>query len=118
MADLAATTEGTCRCGLTVLLVANGMPAVWQLAQSRGVPLKDPFWWQPSQGSAMWAPLSVKPVRLWSKLRGLAWPKASTDQASSTEAASHRAIAAQGPDCFTLKFIAATFAQARSSRID
>ncbi len=44
-----ACCVGTCFCGLTTLAMARGAVPAWQLAQSRGVPLKTPLMWQDSQ---------------------------------------------------------------------
>jgi hypothetical protein len=40
---------------------------VWQLPHCLGVPLKTPFTWQLSQRVFVCAPVSEKPVLLWSK---------------------------------------------------
>ncbi len=62
-----AAVVGTCCCGIVTLPRAKRMLATWQAAQSRGVPLKMPFWWHDSQRVCAWVPVSAKPVFRWSK---------------------------------------------------
>ena len=50
-----------CRGGLTTLVRDSGEPAAWQVAQSRGVPLKTPLTWHDSQRSLACTPMSGKP---------------------------------------------------------
>lgn len=58
---------------------------VWQVWQSRGVPLNIPFWWHDSQRSAACEPVSGKPVLKWSKRVAVcAWPKAGISKHHST----------------------------------
>ena len=49
---------GTCWLDITTLPLAKRAPLMWQLLQSRGVPLKTPFWWHDSQRVVMCAPVS------------------------------------------------------------
>lgn len=52
--------------GETVLAREKREPPVWQVLQSRGVPLNVPLTWQDSQRWDACAPVSGKPVLRWS----------------------------------------------------
>ena len=61
---------GRCVGGITVFAADSRRPAVWQEAQSRGVPFSTPPWWQDSQVARACASCSAKPVERWSNVDG------------------------------------------------
>ena len=81
---------GMCWVGLTTLARASLPPAVWQLAQSRGVPLKTPFRWQDSQRCEACVPFNAKPVLRWSKLRAVDCANAPDRPNANNAPTSHR----------------------------
>ena len=69
---------------------AKREPAVWQPAQSRGVPFKMPSTWQDSQRSPACTPVSAKPVRRWSNGVALSWAHAEPASTSHAPASRRR----------------------------
>lgn len=53
-----ACVVGKCCADITRLPLAKRPPLTWQLAQSRGVPLNTPPWWQASHRTVPWVPVN------------------------------------------------------------
>ncbi len=70
------------------VVARNLEPAVWQEAQSCGVPLNIPPAWQEAQAAMRCSPTSSKPVVKWSKVEAAAFAAggAKSAQPSSTSA--------------------------------
>ncbi|OIN93270.1 MAG: hypothetical protein AUJ20_04740 [Comamonadaceae bacterium CG1_02_60_18] len=85
-----AAAVGKCVADLVMLLPAKAAPAVWQVTQSRGVPLNTPLTWQDSHLAVVCAPVSGKPVFKWSKSRPAPWAMATAAKTVRTQAKTPR----------------------------
>jgi hypothetical protein len=79
-----------------IVTLGNRLPCMWQLLQSRGVPLNTPFRWQFSHFVWVCAPVSGKPVVRWLKsFARMPCAKLSPDKASAVNSSNARVAASR-----------------------